>query len=101
MTTVKPGYQEYRGNDIYTYVEMAEITATRGAVKWIRFWLFDSLLLQGWVDIPRNSRHGDVVKVTAKQIMKQFSYQESRGELPSTLEPTGDLFVVVCIKKKR
>lgn len=101
MAVVKAGYQELRGNDIYSWVKIAPTYARRGGQKWVRFWLFDWLQLQGSIQIPANSKPGDLVKVLASQIYEQFSLQEIRdwhwsGNLKP--EPRGDVYFVIEYK---
>ena len=54
--------QENIENDIYVNVDMAAVTAKRGDVKLIRFWLYEGLQLQGWAQIPPHSKDDDIIK---------------------------------------
>lgn len=114
MAVVKAGYQETRGNDIYTWVKVAEGYAKRGGRKWVMFWLFEWLQLQGPIQIPPNSKAGDVIRVSASQIQEKFILKEVRipGWLPGDRIPgwsssgispdtalRGDLCVVIENKK--
>jgi len=114
MAVVKPGYQETRGSDIYKWITVAEGYAKRGGRKWVIFWLFDWLQLQGPIQIPPNSKNGEFIRVPAIQIQEKFYLRQVRipGWMPgdgipgwssSGISPDtalrGDLFVVIEYKK--
>ena len=125
MVSIDTNYQENRGNDIYVFVDMAAVTAKRGDIKWMRFWLFEWLQLQGGVPIPPNTKDGDIIKVERDDIAKYFSFQKiinnfnqpdaftvkvgnfvGHYEIPQkkitdpsrSTRPNGDLYVVVRVK---
>lgn len=104
VAPVKPGYQELRGNDIYSWVKVAARFAKHGGLKGVRFWLFDWIQLHGVIQIPPNTKEGDVIRVPRNQIHDQFYIAAMyAGWMPgdTSIKPTpnGDVCFVIEFKR--
>jgi hypothetical protein len=105
---------EYKGEDIYVHAVLAPSTARNGSKKLLRFWLYPWLKVQGYVQIPKLSKDGDIFQIPRNDFWKYFTKQGIREHMfdssayswmtngdPVSLffsdevQPRGDLYIVI------
>jgi hypothetical protein len=60
------------------YVKVSEKAAHRGGAKWVRFWVYDWLLVQGTIYLPQSLSIGNAFEVNKDQFWDDFTVKRTR-----------------------
>jgi hypothetical protein len=71
-------HSEIINGSLIVYVEVSEKVAHRGGAKWVRYWVYDWLLVQGTVYIPKNSSIGTKFEINKNQFWDDFTVKRAR-----------------------